>query len=133
MDNYEEINKNVENNNAAVVAMVLGILSIVLCWVPIISLILAIVALVCSAKGFKNAKTTNKGRGFSIAGLSCGSVGIVFSIIYTILWIFMGFMIGTAIDIFDEELKGNSSYRYEIENSSQYYKKSKNILDEYDY
>ena len=40
----------------AIVGMILGILSVVLCWVPVIGLVLGIIALILSIKGLKNSK-----------------------------------------------------------------------------
>ncbi|MCF7866991.1 hypothetical protein K9L67_01515, partial [Candidatus Woesearchaeota archaeon] len=45
-----------QNNGKATAALILGILSIVLIWVPIINLILGIIALILGIKGLKKSK-----------------------------------------------------------------------------
>lgn len=52
MAEYKE-NENITDTNA-IVGMILGILSVILCWVPVIGLVLGIIALILSIKGLKN-------------------------------------------------------------------------------
>ena len=69
MDNEvikQNSNNNSNDNNTAMVSMILGIISVVLCWVPLIGLALGIVSLTLAVKGFKVSKQANKGRGFSM-------------------------------------------------------------------
>jgi len=124
-------NNNSNDNNMAMVSMILGIISVVLCWVPIIGLALGIVSLTLAVKGFKVSKQVNKGRGFSIAGISCGSVGIVLNIFYTIIWIIYGIFLKYAIDEMNNETTRqnvtiNRSYDYDSERINS-------ILDYYNY
>ncbi len=133
MEEYKE-NKNITDTNA-IVGMILGILSVVLCWVPVIGLVLGIIALILSIKGLKNSKIINKGKGFSIAGISCGSVGIVINVIYNIMYIFLFIFARTAVDEIKKydadvnnyynETKSYTYRNYDNENSST-------ILDDYD-
>ena len=48
MEEYKE-NENITDTNA-IVGMILGILSVILCWVPVIGLVLGIIALILSIK-----------------------------------------------------------------------------------
>lgn len=136
MDNYGVNNQNNSNSNSiALVAMILGIVSIILCWVPIIGLVLSIVGLILGVKGLNNSKMINKGKGFSIAGISCGSVGIVLSIIYTIVWIFTAWIIKTTVNeiesIYDDDsynYKSKYNYTYEYDSDD-----INSILDDYKY
>ncbi|MBO5349816.1 MAG: hypothetical protein J6A89_08385 [Clostridia bacterium] len=140
MENYEEINQNSNtnqnsnDNTSATVSMVLGIISVVLCWVPIIGLILAIIALVLAVKGLKKSKIINKGKGFSITGISCGSVGIALNIIYTIVWIAMGFVMKYTYDVIENEVDSNL-YRYNSSYNRNYdsdYNDISDILDDFE-
>ena len=68
----------------SIAALVCGILGVVLCWVPIASwvvLVLSILGIVFGANGMKKCKATGQSQGLAIAGLVCGIVGAVFSLI----------------------------------------------------
>lgn len=131
MENYEENNQNLNDNTTAIVSMVLGIISVILCWVPIIGLVLGIVSLIFATKGLKKSRIINKGKGFSIAGISCGSVGIALNVFYTIMWIFMGFIMKYTYDTIDNEID-NNSYKYNSSYNSTYNYNYNTILDDYD-
>ncbi len=137
MENYEEVNQNSNNNQnsndntTAIVSMVLGIISVILCWVPIIGLALGIVSLVFATKGLKKSRIINKGKGFSIAGISCGSVGIALNVFYTIMWIFMGFIMKYTYDTIENEID-NNLYKYNSSYNSTYNHNYNSILDDYD-
>ena len=99
MDNNNDVIRNSNGNNTeAIVSMILGILSVVLCWLPIVGLILAIIAIVLGVRGLKKANEVEKGKGFAIAGLSCGIVGLVLNIIYSFVWLIWGMLFKTLID-----------------------------------
>ena len=72
-----KINENITDTNA-IVGMILGILSVILCWVPVIGLVLGIVALILSIKGLKNSRIINKGKGLSVTGKPRDGAGAVF-------------------------------------------------------
>lgn len=137
MENYEEVNQNSNNNQnsndntTAIVSMVLGIISVILCWVPIIGLALGIVSLVFATKGLKKSRIINKGKGFSIAGISCGSVGIALNVFYTIMWIFMGFIMKYTYDTIENEVD-NNLYKYNSSYNSIYNHNYNSVLDDYD-
>lgn len=131
MDNNGVINGNNNNSNessVAIASMVLGILGIITCWVPILGIVLAIIALVLSVKGLNNSKDTNKGRGFSIAGLSCGAVGIMLGVIYMFVWIITAIVLKTTYDVYDDVKKSNK-YNY---NNNTYVNRRYDIEDDYD-
>jgi len=68
-------------NGIAVAALVVGILSIVLFFLPFVGLILAVLGLVFGLLGQSKAgKIGGKGKGLAIAGLACGAVGLIASI-----------------------------------------------------
>lgn len=140
-NNYEALNGNNqnENNNIALISMILGILSVVLCWIPIVGLVLGIIALVLSIKGLNQAKYTNKGKGFSIAGLSCGIVGIFLNLIYSFVWLLAFIAVKVTVNELND-LDYNPSYEYRYNNryNSSYnrtynYNNINNILDDYDF
>ena len=134
----ENLNTNNANNSGnttntlALVGMILGILGIVCCWIPILGLATAIVGLILGIKGLQNSKNiANKGRGFGIAGISCGSVGIVLSIIYTIVWIVMAIAVKETVNAVSNEY--NSYKRNLYSYNTNYNYNSKSLLDDYDF
>lgn len=101
---YNQVPVANPNNGFAIGALVCGILSVVLCCCVygILSLILGILAIVFAVL----SKKQNGGKlsGLAIAGLICGCVGLLFSVIYIICYA----VLGTALY---SELK-NFSYYY---------------------
>ena len=85
------------HNKQSVTAMVLGIVSLVVTWFPIIGLVLAIVGLTMSrsnrrfaeAHGFKENSMNTAGYVTSIVGLVLG----ILTIIVTVLVIVFGFVV----------------------------------------
>lgn len=128
MDNNIMNNNNSNDNTIAIASMVLGIIGVITCWIPVVGLVLGIVALVLSIKGMKNAKYTNKGKGFSIAGLSCGAVGTTLSVIYLFVWIFSVLLVKYSYDTYDELTRTNRT-RY---NNNTYVNRSYDYDDYYD-
>ncbi|MCC3375014.1 DUF4190 domain-containing protein [Cohnella sp. REN36] len=73
-----------KTNSKSIVAMILGIMSIV---VPYVGLIIGIVAIVFAALSFKELKRTGEqGRGMAVAGLVCGIIGTT---IYSLILLFI--------------------------------------------
>jgi thiamine transporter ThiT len=67
----------------AVAALVLGILSIVLSWIPYVDFVLAVLAIIFGAVGLSAAnKRGGAGKGMAITGLVLGVVTIVLGIIF---------------------------------------------------
>ena len=78
------------NAPGAVASLVCGIISIVLCWVPIVGLVLGIIAIVAAGKA-KGAAQANPEKfemgGVRVGGFVCGIIGTVLSGIYSIWWV----------------------------------------------
>ena len=132
MEEYKE-NENITDTNA-IVGMILGILSVILCWVPVIGLVLGIIALILSIKGLKNSKIINKGKGLSVTGISCGSVGIGVNIIYSIMYIILFLFARTAVDEIKKYDNDINNYYNETKSYYRNYNNENNdvILDDYD-
>src|SRR6266550_2914960 len=64
------------SNGVATAGMVLGILGVVLFWLPVVGFAMAIVAVVLGGVGLSRANMGGGGRGQAIAGLVLGVVGI---------------------------------------------------------
>lgn len=77
---------NDANRTAAIAGMVIGIVSVVLCCVPYLSIALGITGLILSVKGMKSTTA----RGMAIAGLVCSIVGLALGVIYSIYWSVVG-------------------------------------------
>ena len=80
------------NKGKAVASMVLGIISIVTSFVPVIGLGLGVLAITFYKKANKLINENPKqygGHGMAIAGLVTGIIGIVLGVIYLIYWIFI--------------------------------------------
>ena len=66
--------------------MILGILSIVLCWLSLLDGVVVVLAVVFGFLGLADVRARGiAGRGQAIAGLVCAAVGAVLAIIVTIL------------------------------------------------
>jgi hypothetical protein len=84
------------HNKSAVTAMVLGIVSLVVTWFPIVGLVLAIVGLTMSrsnrrfaeAHGFKENSMNTAGYVTSVVGLIAGIITIVITILIAVFAIF---------------------------------------------
>jgi uncharacterized membrane protein YkgB len=84
------------HNKSSVTAMVLGIVSLVVTWFPIVGLVLAIVGLTMSrsnrrfaeAHGFKENSMNTAGYVTSVVGLIAGILTIVITIIIVVFAVF---------------------------------------------
>lgn len=85
---FEETKTNNGKVGVSIVAMILGILSIVCCptYLWFVDLVLAIVALIM---GIISLKKKYAGKGMAIAAIVCGSIGLVISGIMAVMWIMM--------------------------------------------
>lgn len=63
------------DNGPGIASLVLGILSIIFCWLPIAGLGMAMVGLMLANKGMKRFE----GRGLAVAGLVLSIIGVAFS------------------------------------------------------
>ena len=87
-----------KTNSKAIVALVLGILSIV---IPYIGLLFGIVAIVFASMAFKEIRLRQEqGRGMAVAGMVCGIIGTaIYGIILLIVIIVIVVFSGSASDI----------------------------------
>ena len=77
----------------AVASMVLGIVAVVIAWIPcfsMVALIPAVVGLVLGILALVNAKKNETGKGMAIAGIACSAVALFIIVFYF-------FIIGAAI------------------------------------
>ena len=74
-----------KTNGLHIAGLVLGILSLLLSFIPILGVILAIIAIIVSAIGINRASKNNEKNGMSIAGLVTSIIGLIISIIMSIL------------------------------------------------
>lgn len=86
-----------QSSGSGVGAMVCGIIGLVLCWVPIIGLILSIVALALGAKGRKTLPLDK--RGMATAGFVMGIIGMVIGIIYIVALVVIAIIAGTMFSL----------------------------------
>ena len=64
--------------------MITGIVGLVLCWIPFLGGLIALVGAVLSGIAIPMARRRNQGIGMAIAGLVCGVLGVIFGIIIVI-------------------------------------------------
>jgi len=69
------------NSGMAIASLVLGIVGLVLCWVPLLGLAASIVGLILGIKGQRST-----GKGMAIAGIVLSSIGLFISAIIFIAW-----------------------------------------------
>jgi hypothetical protein len=86
----KKVSKNIENNNdktagVAIAALILGILTIVIGWIPVLGQGLGIAAIVCGIIGINKANNEKMaGKGIAIAGIVLGVIGLLISLIVLI-------------------------------------------------
>ncbi len=69
-------------NGMAVAGLVLGILGLVLCFIPVFGQILAVLGIIFGAVGMSKAnKIGGKGKGLATAGLATGLLGLIAGIV----------------------------------------------------
>lgn len=74
-----------QGNGKAVAALVLGIVSIVLCWLTFLDAVFVVLALIFGFLGLNDARNRGgRGRGQALAGLICAAVGAVLAIVFTV-------------------------------------------------
>jgi hypothetical protein len=75
---------NGSRNGIAVAALVCGIVSVVLGWIPVlfaIGAVLAVLAIIFGIVGFRRSRTSGRRRGFAITGLITGSIGLLVAVV----------------------------------------------------
>jgi type II secretory pathway pseudopilin PulG len=86
-----------QSNTVALIAFILGILSILLFWVPIIGILLCLVTLVMAVIGFIGAKRGSGGMAFAVTGGVLSSLGIAIYIVLLVLFV-------RSLDTFEESV-----------------------------
>lgn len=71
-------------NGKAIAALVLGIASIVFCWVSVFDAVFVVLALVFGLIVLSEARRGGRGRGMAIAGLACAVVGALLATVLTV-------------------------------------------------
>ena len=72
-----------------VASFIYGIISIVLFWMPTVSIVLSIVAIASALKvmrGIRNSSNEIKGRGMARAGLVCGIAALLLIALRALYW-----------------------------------------------
>jgi len=92
-----------QSNTLAVVSLVMGILSIILCCCYGIGIVFGIAGIICGAI----AKKKGQSKGLSTAGLVCSIIGSVFSVIAIIYYAWAIAMVASDATLMDQIL---SSY-----------------------
>lgn len=72
-----------KNNNVAIAGLILGILSILGCWIPFWDLILSIAGIICSAIGLSQKGQTN---GMAVGGLITSIIGLLLSLFMCLIY-----------------------------------------------
>ena len=89
----------------AVAGLVLGIVAIVLSFIPCVNLfgfLPAVLGLIFSIIGLSKAKKTGEGKGMSVAGLICSILALVWIPIYVFIFLAAA---GGAVGGFEEAMK----------------------------
>lgn len=83
-----------KSNSSSVLALIMGILSILFCCCSIIGIIPAIVGIIFAGKAKKNGEQ----GGMATAGLVCSIIGLVFGILATVVWVIYGVAVFSVIN-----------------------------------
>lgn len=71
----------IRNNPLALVGMILGIVALVLCWIPYLGFLIAVAGLVLSIIGITKKNTNGKGK--AIAGIICAGIALLIASLMT--------------------------------------------------
>lgn len=82
----------------SVLALIMGILSIILCCCSVIGIIPGILGIVFSRK----AKNKGEIGGMATAGLVCSIIGIVFGVLATIVYVIYGALVFSIVSAWDQ-------------------------------
>jgi len=90
-DHLGAANSNAGRNGIAVAAMVCGIISVVVGWIPVlfaVGAVLAVLAIIFGIVGLRRARTSGRRRGLAITGLVTGAFGVpiaILGLVFTIV------------------------------------------------
>ena len=90
---YQQRDLTHSPNGQAVAGMVLGILAVVIEWGGLLTLALAVSAIIFGAAGLSQSQAAGTGRGQAIAAVTLGIVGCVLYVIWGILSLGLFFLI----------------------------------------
>lgn len=85
------------NPGMAIGGFVVGLIGLLLFWVPFLGVILALIGLVLSVLGMRQANERGAPKGLAIAGLACSILGVLAGGIWTVV-------VGLAVDEASNEL-----------------------------
>lgn len=97
-----------------IASLVLGIISLLLCWFPIIGFIISIIALVISIIAMVKKKPEGKGMG--IAGIILSILAVVFSLIITLISMSAAYLLNEGADELKEKSQ-SALYASDIANA----------------
>jgi hypothetical protein len=69
------------SNGVGVAGFVTGLLGLILCWFPVVGLILGVLGIILGGVGISTSRKTGAGSGLAIAGLVLGVISLVPAII----------------------------------------------------
>ncbi len=81
----------------AVAGFVVGLVGLLLFWIPYLGAVIALVGLVLAIVGFRQANERQAPKGLAIAGLVCAIIGVLLGLLWSIAFT-------DAVDEIDEEL-----------------------------
>ncbi|MFO0863335.1 MAG: hypothetical protein U0744_01510 [Gemmataceae bacterium] len=94
------------SNGLAIAGMVLGIVGVVLVWIPcigqILAIVLGIVGAALSGIGLAQANKSGSGKGMALTGLILSILAMLVAVLY---WAYIAFMVNTAANQFQNEFK----------------------------
>jgi hypothetical protein len=82
---YSAMYSRKPSQGMAITSMVLGIIAVVICWMPLLSYVAVALALLALAFGIASIRRAH-GRGYAIAGTILAVVGLIGSITFSVIW-----------------------------------------------
>ncbi|MCY4517173.1 MAG: DUF4190 domain-containing protein [Acidimicrobiaceae bacterium] len=98
--------KKKESNGLGVAGFVVALVGAVLCWVPILGIVLSLIGVIFSTVGLRAATRFDAPRkGLSIAGLAVGIAALVASIFVTVLVLVVVDAVVSCLDHYNDYLQ----------------------------
>ena len=88
-----------------IASLVLGILSLLFSWIPIINVIFSIVALIISIVSISEKKEDKNGKGMGIAGTILSSISLIVSILFCIAIAYLITVFPDILGVIQNEIK----------------------------